>query len=136
MSKLYWLTEAQVARLRPFFPKPRGKPGVDNRKVLSGIIFNQRNGLMWKYAPAAHGSPKTLYNCWKRWNRMGVFATITIELAAQAQLTEMVMINATHLKTHRTTSSLAAKKGGAVDFCRPADRVIPIVGKTISRIVF
>ena len=65
---------------------------------------------MWKHAPAAYGPPKTLYN---RWSRMGVFAAIMTELAAQARDTEMVMIDATHLKAHRTASSLAVKKGGA-----------------------
>jgi len=49
MSELFWLTEAQMERLRPFFPKSRGKPRVDDRRVLSGIIFIQRNGLMWKH---------------------------------------------------------------------------------------
>ena len=39
MSNLYWLTEAQIVRLRPFFPKSRGRPRVDDRRVLSGIIF-------------------------------------------------------------------------------------------------
>jgi transposase len=66
MSGLFWLSEAQVERLRPFFPKSRGKPRVDDRRALSGIIFIQRNGLMWKHAPAAYGRPKTLYNRWKR----------------------------------------------------------------------
>ena len=114
MSELYWLSEAQVDRLRPFFPKPRGKPRVDDRRVLSGIIYIQRNGLMWKHAPREYGLPKTLYNRWKRWSRMGVFARIMTELAAQAQQVEMVMIDATHLKAHRTASSLGRKKGGAV----------------------
>ena len=113
MSELFWLTEAQVERLKPYFPKSRGKPRVNDRKVLSGIIFVQRNGLMWKHAPAAYGPPKTLYNRWKRWSRMGVFATIMTELSAQAQQTEIVMIDATHVKAHRTASSLAVKKGGA-----------------------
>ncbi|WP_299730664.1 IS5 family transposase [uncultured Tateyamaria sp.] len=112
MSELYWLTDGQMERLRPFFPKSRGKPRVDDRRVLSGIIFIQRNGLMWKHAPAAYGPPKTLYNRWKRWSRMGVFATITTELAAQAQETEIVMIDATHTKAHRTASSLGGSKGG------------------------
>ena len=112
MSELFWLTEAQVERLSPYFPKARGKPRVDDRRVLSGIIFIQRNGLMWKHAPVAYGPPKTLYNRWKRWSRMGVFARIMTELAAKAQQTETVMIDATHLKTHRTASSLAVKKGG------------------------
>ncbi|MDP2085134.1 MAG: IS5/IS1182 family transposase, partial [Gemmobacter sp.] len=26
MSNLFWLTDAQMARLRPFFPKSHGKP--------------------------------------------------------------------------------------------------------------
>jgi transposase len=81
--------------------------------VLSGIVFIQRNGLMWKYAPLAYGPPKTLYNRWKRWSRMGVFATIMTELAARSQDTEIVMIDATHAKAHRTASSLAVQKGGA-----------------------
>ncbi|WP_415839962.1 transposase, partial [Paracoccus yeei] len=45
MSALYWLTDAQIERLRPFFPKFRGRPRVDDRRVLSGIILIQRNGL-------------------------------------------------------------------------------------------
>ena len=117
MSELYWLTDAHMDRLRPFFPKSRGKPRVDDRRVLSGIIFIQRNGLMWKHAPAAYGPPKTLYNRWKRWSRMGVFATIMTELAARAQDTEIVMIDATHAKAHRTASSLAVQRG-----VRKADR--------------
>jgi transposase len=47
MSDLFWLSEAQVERLRSYFPKSRGKPRVDDRRVLSGIIYIQRNGLMW-----------------------------------------------------------------------------------------
>ena len=112
MSELFWLSEAQVERLRPFFPKSRGKPRVDDRRVLSGIIFIQRNGLMCKHAPKEYGPPKTLYNRWTRWSRMGVFARIMTELAAEKQRIEMVMIDATHLKAHRTASSLGRKKGG------------------------
>jgi transposase len=47
MSNLFWLTDAQMARLQPFFPKSHGKPRVDDRRVLSGIIFINRNGLRW-----------------------------------------------------------------------------------------
>ena len=66
MSNLYWLSEAQMERLRPFFPKSRGRARVDDRRVLSGIIFINRNGLRWCDAPAEDGSPKTLYYRWKR----------------------------------------------------------------------
>ena len=66
MSNLYWLTEAQMQRLRPFFPKSRGRARVDDRRVLSGIIFINRNGLRWCNAPVEYGPSKTLYNRWKR----------------------------------------------------------------------
>ena len=48
MSDLFWLTDAQMARLEPFFPKSHGKPRVDDRRVLSGIIFINRYGLRWR----------------------------------------------------------------------------------------
>ena len=45
MSDLFWLTNEQMERLRPFFPKSHGRPRVDDRRVLSGIVFVNRNGL-------------------------------------------------------------------------------------------
>jgi transposase len=112
MIKLYWLTDEQMERLRPFFPKSHGRPRVDDRRVLSGIIFVNRNGLRWRDAPSEHGPPKTLYNRWKRWSGMGVFARMMAGLAAEADVPKTIMIDATFLKAHRTASSLRAKKGG------------------------
>ena len=112
MSNLYWLNEDQMARLRPFFPKSHGKPRVDDRRVLSGIIFINRNGLRWCDAPKEYGPAKTLYNRWKRWGDMGVFARMMEGLASEAATPKTVMIDATYLKPHRTASSLGLKKGG------------------------
>ncbi len=112
MSDLFWLTDAQIERLKPFFPLSHGVPRVDDRRVLSGIIFINRNGLRWRDAPAAYGPPKTLYNRWVRWSRMGVFARMLTELSAEGRETGTLMIDATHLKAHRTASSLRAQKGG------------------------
>ena len=106
MSDLHWLSEAQVERLRPCFPKSRGKPRVDDRRVLSRIIYIQRNGLMWKHAPRDYGPPKTLYNRWKRWSRMGVFSRIFAALAGEAGEPDRLIIDSTHLKAHRTAASL------------------------------
>ena len=55
MSDLYWLTDEQMARLEPYFPKSHGKPRVDDRRVLSGIVFVNRNGLRWCDAPREYG---------------------------------------------------------------------------------
>ena len=104
--------------MRPFFPKSRGpksrgRKRADDRRVLSGIIYIQRNGLMCKDAPEIHGPHKTLYNRWTRWSRLGVFARIMLELSAAAQEIDLLMIDATHPKAHRTASSLWVKKRGA-----------------------
>ena len=45
MSDLYWLTDEQMARLQPHFPKSHGKPRVDDRRVLSGIIFENGGAI-------------------------------------------------------------------------------------------
>ena len=111
MSDLLWLTEAQMERLKPFFPLSHGKPRVDDRKVLSGIVFISCNGLRWRDAPDAYGPPKALYNRWVRWSRLGVFARIQTELAAEGREGDTLMIDATHLKAHRTASSLRGKRG-------------------------
>lgn len=67
MSDLYWLTDEQMARLETFFPKSHGRPHVDDRCVLSRIIFVNRNGLRWQDTPRKYGAHKTLYNRWRRW---------------------------------------------------------------------
>ena len=108
MSDLFRLTDAQMTRLKPFFPLSHGVPRVDDRRVLSGIIFINRNGLRWRDATAEYGPPKTLYN---QWLRLGLFARMLTELAREGQNTGTVMIDATHLKAHRTASSLRSKKG-------------------------
>ena len=84
MSNIFWLTEAQVARLEPFFPKSHGKLSVDDRRVLIGMIFINRNGLRWRGAPNEYGAPKILYNRWKRWSEKGVFAPMMDGLAAES----------------------------------------------------
>ena len=92
MSDLFWFSDAQMARLEPFFPKLHGKQTVDDRRVLSGITFINRNGLRWRDAPAEYGPPKTLYNRWKRWSDKGIFARMMTGLAAGHGEKRTVMI--------------------------------------------
>lgn len=106
----FWLSEEQFSRLQPLLPnKPRGVPRVDDRRVIGGIVHVIRNGLMWRDAPAVYGPSKTLYNRFIRWSRIGVFDRIFASLAAEGEATGTVMIDVTHLKAHRTASSLLKK---------------------------
>ena len=109
MSDLIWLSESQMRRIEPYFPLSHGVPRVDDRKVISGIIFVIRNGLRWRDAPEDYGPHKTIYNRFVRWSRLGVFSKIFAALASKGPKPERLMIDATHLKTHRTAASLLKK---------------------------
>lgn len=109
MSNLMLLSPAQMRRIEPFFPRSRGLRRVDDRRVVSGIVYVIRHGLQWKDAPVGYGPPKTLYNRFVRWSRLGVFERIFAGLAAEGGVPERLMIDATHLKAHRTAASLAKK---------------------------
>ena len=109
MGDLFLLSERQMARIAPYFPLSHGVPRVDDRRVVSGIVYVIRNGLQWKDAPVGYGPPKTLYNRFIRWSRLGVFDRIFAGLAGAGPKPERIMIDATHLKAHRTAASLLKK---------------------------
>jgi putative transposase len=62
MSDLSWLTDKQMTRIAR----------VDDRQVLSGIIFVIRNGLPGRDAPSDYGPHKAIYNRFIRRGRPGV----------------------------------------------------------------
>ena len=130
MSVPFLLTPAQMRRIRPHFPLSHGIPRVDDRRVLSGIIFVIKGGLRWRDAPPGYGPHKTLYNRFVRWSRMGVFSQIFTALAGEAGEPDRLIIDSTHLKAHRTAASLlkrgrliaasAEPRAGGTPSCTPS----------------
>jgi transposase len=53
MSDMFLLTQQQLNGITPYFPVSHGVPRVDDRRVISGIIYVIRYGLQWKDAPNA-----------------------------------------------------------------------------------
>ena len=120
MNDWFLLSKEQMARISPYFPLSHGVPRVDDRRVISGIVYVIKNGLQWKDAPSHYGPHKTLYNRFVRWSRMGVFDRIFMALAAEGPEPDRVMIDSTHLKAHRTAASLL--KGGMFPVVSGAQR--------------
>lgn len=52
MSDRFWLTDVQLAHLECFFPEAHGNARIDERRVLSTIIFINKDDLRWWGAPA------------------------------------------------------------------------------------
>lgn len=109
MSELPMLGMEEFERIKRYFPYPNGVPRVDDRRVISGIIYVIKNGLRWSDAPSGYGPHKTLYNRFIRWSRKGVFNKIFDALVKEAGTPEGLMIDSTHLKAHRTAASLLKK---------------------------
>jgi transposase len=74
---LFVLSEAQMRRIESLFPLSHGVPRVDDRRVVSGIVFVIRNGLRWRDAPREYSPHKIIYNRFVRWSRLGVFNKIS-----------------------------------------------------------
>ena len=62
MEVPFLLSMAQMRRIEPFFPLSHGVPRVDDRRVVSGIIYVIKHGLMWRDAPKDYGPPLTMFN--------------------------------------------------------------------------
>ena len=98
-----------MRRIESYFPLSHGISRFDDRRIISGIIFVIRNDLRWRDAPAQYRPPKTIDNRFIRWSRMGVFNKIFAALTAKGVKPDQLMIDATHLKAHRTAASLLKK---------------------------
>ena len=109
MSGLPMLSAEQFEKIKRYFPYPHGVARVDDLRVISGIIYVIKNGLRWSDAPLGYGPHKTLYNRFVRWSRMGVFNKIFAALVHEGGPPERLMIDATHIKAHRTAASLLKK---------------------------
>ena len=115
----FWLTEDQFARLAALLPTDtRGKPRVDDRRVISGIVHVLRSGCRWVDAPETYGPRKTLYNRFVRWAAKGVWIDIFHALASAGGPPAQVLIDSSAVKAHRCASG---GKGGS-KIRRSADR--------------
>jgi transposase len=101
-----------MRRFAPLLPSDtRGKPRVDDRRVISGIVHVIRSGCPWRHAPREYGPPKTLYNRYVRWAIKGVWRRISETLAAAGGPPAEVMLNATYAKAHRSASGGKGESG-------------------------
>ena len=107
----FWLTDAQFARIAPHLPTDtRGKPRVDDRRVISGIVQVLKSGGRWIDAPGAYGPRKTLYNRYVRWAAKGVWVDLFQALARAGGPPAHLLIDSSAVKAHRSASGA---KGGS-----------------------
>jgi transposase len=111
------LTNMQWERLQPLLPpqKPKtGRPAVDHRRILNGILWILRTGTPWRDLPERYGPWRTVASRFYRWQRAGIweqlFSAVPAQADARGQMNwDLHDIDGTMIRAHQHAAG--AKKG-------------------------
>jgi len=74
MTHWVWLSDDAWAAIAPHLPQGKpGKPRVDDRRVISGILHVLKTGCRWRDCPAKYGPHTTIYNRYNRWSKRRIW---------------------------------------------------------------
>src|SRR5256886_12247224 len=76
-DELWSLIEPLLPKVKRRYRYP-GRKRLDDRKVLTGILFVLRTGIPWEYLPQEMGCGSGM-SCWRRlrdWQRRGVWTRV------------------------------------------------------------
>ena len=79
------LTNEQWERLEPFLPPQKahtGRPALDHRIVLNGILWILRTGAPWRDLPERYGKWTTVYSRFQRWRKAGIWDRLLKDVQA------------------------------------------------------
>lgn len=111
------LTDRQWEALKPHLPaeKPEtGRPNVDHRRIIDGILWRERTGAPWRDLPERYGPWSTVYSRFWRWRQAGIweriFAAVQREGDAAGRIDwEVHFVDGTVIRAHQHA---AGAKGG------------------------
>lgn len=81
------LTNTQWQRLQPLLPSQTsrvGRPSLDHRSVINGILWILRTGAPWRDMPERYGKWQTVSGRFYRWRKDGRWQQILSALQQQA----------------------------------------------------
>ena len=105
------LTDFEWSVIQPLLPtKVRGKPRVDDRRVLNGIFWRLRTGAPWADIPARYGPYTTCVNRFNRWRRAGHWARIPGAIS-EAYDGDIQMMDSSSIRVHQLGGERLEKRG-------------------------
>lgn len=119
MSDRFWLSDAWWAAIEPLLPWFSGKPRVNNRRVISGILHRSREGLRGRTVPGEYGPRRTLFNRFDRSSREGIWQ---VPLAACEDPPEIALVDSTTVRAHRSAAGANGDSTGSRSGARAAVR--------------
>lgn len=103
---LYDLTDFEWRAIKPVLPnKRRGKPRVDDRRVVNGIFRVLRSGAPWHDVPQRYGPYATCYNRFRRWMKAGIWDSL-MDVITSASDDGIMMIDGTPVRVDHSAATL------------------------------
>lgn len=86
LASLEELTAERWERLRPLLPQQAstGRPAVEHRLIVEGIVWVIRTGSSWRALPQRFGPWQTVASRYQRWRKEGRWARILLVLQRPA----------------------------------------------------
>ncbi|MFF5638225.1 IS5 family transposase [Streptomyces sp. NPDC012825] len=115
MVRRHELSDVEWEALSGLLPRPSsGRPRLDDRRVLNGIVWKLRTGSAWRDVPERYGPWRTLYTRFRRWALDGTFArmlaAVQAERDAAGDIDWLVSVDSTVARAHQHAAG-ARKKG-------------------------
>ena len=110
-----WAVIEPLLPLEPAKP-PGGRPRVDNRGALTGILFVLKSGIPWEMLPQEMGCGSGM-TCWRRlrdWHEAGVWAQLHRVLLERLQATEQIDWSRASLDSASVPAPGGARKPGPI----------------------
>jgi transposase len=83
----------------------KGRPRVDDRRVINGMLYQCKTGIAWRDLPERYGPWKTVYNRFWRWARNGTLTTLIrrVRVIAEAieELDREVSVDSSIVRAHQ-----------------------------------
>lgn len=116
------------AVLEPLIPKHKpspkgGRPRIDDRKALTGILFVLKSGIPWEMLPQEMGCGSGM-SCWRRlreWQQAGVWDQLHHTLLNQLRAADVINMDYATVDS----ASIRAVGGGGKTGPNPKDRRKP-----------
>ncbi|MFF4829724.1 IS5 family transposase [Streptomyces sp. NPDC001312] len=120
MVRRHELTDQEWELLAPLIPRARtGRPRVEDRRVINGMVYKIRTGISWRDLPERYGPWKTVYTRFRRYALDGIFTRALQQMQARADaagdIDWLVQIDSTIVRAHQHAAATGRKGGPSQD---------------------